>query len=242
MTGPHLPEGCAVVIGASGGLGRALTQQIVASGRFGAVHALSRSGTGAPSGAIDGRIDLEDETSIAAAAVRLESPARLVIVASGRLHGPGLVPEKALRMLDPAAMRQAFAINTVGPAMAARHFTPLFPREGRSVFAALSARVGSISDNRLGGWHSYRASKAALNMLIATIAIELARTRPAALCVGLHPGTVDTGLSKPFQGGVPDERLFTPDQSARLLLRVLDDLKPADSGGVYAWDGARIPA
>ena len=230
------------MIGASGGIGRALTEQIVASGRFAAVHALSRSGDGAPDGSTVGRIDLEDEASIAKAAASLSAPPRLVIVASGRLHGPGLAPEKALRMLDPAAMHQAFAINTVGPALVAKHVMPRFPREGRSVFAALSARVGSISDNRLGGWHSYRASKAALNMLIATIAIELARTRPAALCVGLHPGTVDTGLSKPFQGGVPGERLFTADHSADRLLQVIDGLTPTDSGGVFAWDGARIPA
>lgn len=230
------------MIGASGGIGRALTEQIVASGRFAAVHALSRSGDGAPDGSTGGRIDLEDEASIAKAAASLSAPPRLVIVASGRLHGPGLAPEKALRMLDPAAMHQAFAINTVGPALVAKHVMPLLPREGRSVFAALSARVGSISDNRLGGWHSYRASKAALNMLIATIAIELARTRPAALCVGLHPGTVDTGLSKPFQSGVPGERLFTADHSADRLLQVIDGLTSADSGGVFAWDGARIPA
>ena len=242
MTDIPPPDGCAVVIGASGGIGRALTRQIVATGRFGAVHALSRSGDDAPLGAIDGRIDLEDEASIAAAAARLETAPRLVIVASGRLHGRGLTPEKALRMLDPAAMHQAFAVNTIGPALVAKHFTPLFQREGRSVFAALSARVGSISDNRLGGWHSYRASKAALNMLIATIAIELARTRPAALCVGLHPGTVDTGLSKPFQGGVPGERLFTAAHSAAALLQVIDGLTPPDSGGLFAWDGARIPA
>ncbi|MDO9222906.1 MAG: SDR family NAD(P)-dependent oxidoreductase [Caulobacter sp.] len=242
MTDTTYPEGCAVVIGASGGIGRALTQQIVASGRFGAVHALSRSGARAPDGATGGRIDLEDEASIAEAAARLAPPPRLVIIASGRLHGPGLTPEKALRTLNPAAMHQAFAVNAVGPALVAKHFTPLVPREGRSVFAALSARVGSIGDNRLGGWHSYRASKAALNMLIATIAIELARTRPAALCVGLHPGTVDTGLSKPFQAGVPEARLFTADQSAGHLLRVVDGLGPADSGGLFAWDGARIPA
>ncbi|MFZ4607185.1 MAG: SDR family NAD(P)-dependent oxidoreductase [Caulobacter sp.] len=235
-------DGCAVVVGASGGLGAALTAALVDSGRFTAVHALSRQGLTAPAGALPGRLDLEDEASIAEAAARLDAPPRLLIVATGRLHGPGLSPEKALRQLDAAALVQAFAINSIGPALVAKHMLPLLPRTGRSAFAALSARVGSISDNRLGGWHGYRASKAALNMLIATMAIELARSRPEALCVGLHPGTVDTGLSRPFQAGVAAERLFTPSGSAAHLLRVLDGLTPADSGGVFAWDGSRIPA
>ena len=235
-------DGCAVVVGASGGIGAALTAALVAGGRFSAVHALSREGLTAPAGALPGRLDLEDEASIAAAAGRLDAPPRLVIVATGRLHGPGLAPEKALRQLDGSALMQAFAINAVGPALVAKHMLPLLPRTGRSAFAALSARVGSISDNRLGGWHGYRASKAALNMLIATLAIELARTRPQALCVGLHPGTVDTGLSRPFQAGVAQDRLFTPAGSAGHLLRVLDGLTPADSGRVFAWDGSVIPA
>jgi NAD(P)-dependent dehydrogenase (short-subunit alcohol dehydrogenase family) len=115
-------------------------------------------------------------------------------------------------------------------------------REQRAVFAALSARVGSISDNRLGGWHSYRASKAALNMLLRNLAVELGRSHPQAVVAGLHPGTVDTGLSRPFQKGVADGKLFAPAYSAERLLAVLDGLTPADSGGVFAWDGARIPA
>jgi NAD(P)-dependent dehydrogenase (short-subunit alcohol dehydrogenase family) len=113
-------------------------------------------------------------------------------------------------------------------------------QKGRSVFAALSARVGSISDNRSGGWYSYRASKAALNMLIQTLALEHARKFPLGVCVGIHPGTVDTNLSKPFQRGVPTERLFSPDLSAAYILKLVHQLKPADSGGLYAWDGQRI--
>ena len=115
------------------------------------------------------------------------------------------------------------------------------PRDRRAVFTALSARVGSIGDNRLGGWHSYRASKAALNMILRNLAVELGRTHPQAVVAGLHPGTVDTGLSAPFQKGVKPEKLFTADHSAERLLAVVDGLTPADSGGVYAWDGARIP-
>jgi NAD(P)-dependent dehydrogenase (short-subunit alcohol dehydrogenase family) len=129
----------------------------------------------------------------------------------------------------------------VGPALVAKHFLPLLPRQGRSVFAALSARVGSIGDNRLGGWHSYRASKAALNMLIKNASIELARTRPDAVIVGLHPGTVDTGLSKPFQRGVAHNKLFTPEYCAERLIAVTDGLTRDDTGHVFAWDGARVP-
>lgn len=242
MTDSADPSGSAIIVGASGGLGAALTAALVADGRFAEVHAMSRGGRAAPDGAIASPVDLTDEDSVAAAMARPVVAPRLVIVASGLLHAPGVSPEKALRALDPAAMAQLFAVNAVGPALVAKHVLPRLPRQGRAVFAALSARVGSISDNRLGGWHGYRASKAALNMLIATIAIELARARPEALCVGLHPGTVDTGLSRPFQGGVPEGRLFTAEQSATHLLRVISGLTPADSGGLFAWDGARIPA
>lgn len=236
------PQGSAIIVGASGGLGAALTDAIVTSGRFAEVHAMSRTGRAAPWGAVASPIDVTHEASVAEAMARPVAAPRLVIVASGLLHAPGISPEKALKALDPAAMAHLFAVNTIGPALVAKHALPRFARDDRAVFAALSARVGSISDNRLGGWHGYRASKAALNMLIATMAIELARTRPLALCVGLHPGTVDTGLSRPFQGGVSPERPFSPAESAAHLLRTLDGLTAADSGGVFAWDGSRIPA
>jgi len=138
-------------------------------------------------------------------------------------------------------MERAFRINTIGPALVAKHFLPLLSKDRKAVFAALSARVGSISDNRLGGWHAYRASKAALNMMIRTLSIELARQKPKALCVGLHPGTVDTDLSKPFQARVAKDKLFSPAHSARCLLTVLDGLGPEENGGVFAWDGGRVP-
>ncbi len=137
-------------------------------------------------------------------------------------------------------MRRSFEINTIGPALIAKHVLPLLPRDRRAVFAVLSARVGSISDNRLGGWYSYRASKAALNQIIRCLAIELAPKRPQAICVGLHPGTVDTALSKPFQGNVADTRLFTTDQSAAHLLNVIAALTPAQSGRVFDWAGQEI--
>ena len=163
-------------------------------------------------------------------------------MASGILHDDeALRPEKTWRALDGAALERVYRINAVGPALVAKHFLPLLARDRKSVFAALSARVGSISDNHLGGWHAYRASKAALNMLLRTFAIELARRNPRAICVGLHPGTVDTGLSAPFQANVPEGKLFTPDFAAARLLEVVDRLKPDDSGKVFAWDGQLIP-
>ncbi len=222
----------AVVIGASGGIGAAVTAQLRASGRFGVVHALSR-GTS---------LDLEDETTIAAAAGRVaDGPIpTLIFVATGVLHD-GLTPERSYRSMTADHLLRDYRINAVGPALVARHFVPLFPRDRRAVFAALSARVGSIGDNRLGGWHAYRASKAALNMILRNLAVELARSHPQAVVAGLHPGTVRTDLSAPFQKGVPAGRLFTPDVSATRLLTVIDGLGPADSGGVFAWDGARIP-
>lgn len=229
----------AVVIGASGGIGSALAEVLVATGAE--VHALSRRGE-APPGTQAGRLDLADEASIAAAADRIgaDGSVDLVIVAAGLLHDARVAPEKSYRDLDADRLAAYFAVNSIGPTLVARHFLPLLPRQGRSVFAVLSARVGSISDNRLGGWYGYRASKAALNMLVKTLAIELARTRPEAICVTLHPGTVDTPLSRPFQRGVPADKLFAPAFAAERLLSVIDGLTPADSGNCFAWNGARI--
>ena len=164
--------------------------------------------------------------------------ADMVFVATGLLHDADRGPEKALRDLDPAWLAKQYAVNTIGPALIAKHFLPILPRTGRSVFAALSARVGSISDNRLGGWYGYRASKAALNQLIRTLAIEDKRRNDRGIVVALHPGTVDTRLSRPFQQRGRD--LFQPDRAAVQLLDVLDALKPTDSGKLFAWDGAEI--
>ncbi|MBC2669599.1 SDR family NAD(P)-dependent oxidoreductase [Novosphingobium piscinae] len=233
------------VFGAGGGIGAALVAQLISRDDVGEVFALSRTAPPVPADTRGKRVplafDLTDEASIAAAAARIAAPLDLCIIATGILTLPdGTGPEKGARQIDPAAMARVFALNTIGPALIAKHLLPLLPRDRPSVFAALSARVGSIGDNRMGGWHSYRASKAALNMLVRNFAIELGRTHRLAICVGLHPGTVDTGLSAPFQRGVPAEQLFTPELSAAHLLRVIDGLTPADSGGCFAWDGARI--
>jgi NAD(P)-dependent dehydrogenase (short-subunit alcohol dehydrogenase family) len=235
----------AAVFGAGGGLGSAVVELLAESPRVARVHAFSRASPVPRLPKVDAaHFDLDDEASIAAAAARCraEGPLHLVLVATGVLHaGTVIQPEKSWRTLDPEAMARSFAVNAIGPALIARHFLDLLARDERAVFAALSARVGSIGDNRLGGWYSYRASKAALHMLIRTFAIELARRNPGALCVALHPGSVDTALSRPFQAAVPAGRLFTPRHAAERLLAVVDALGPADSGGVFAWDGSRIP-
>ena len=185
-------------------------------------------------------VDPTDEASVIRAAAGIES-VDLAIVTTGMLHEDQQRPERALKELDPAGLARSFAINTIAPAIVAKHLIPKMPRDRRAVFVVLGARVGSIGDNRTGGWHGYRASKAALVMMMKTIAIETARTRPHAIIVTLHPGTVDTGMSKPFQGNVALEKLLTPAFSAECLLSVIDGLTPADSGGHFAWDGTRIP-
>jgi NAD(P)-dependent dehydrogenase (short-subunit alcohol dehydrogenase family) len=222
----------AVVIGASGGIGAALEAALIDEGI--AVQGFARSETG------DRHIDLEDEASIAAAAGRITGSPTLVVVATGLLHDGERGPEKAMRDLDPAWMARNFAINAIGPALVAKHVLPLMPKSGRMVFAVLSARVGSISDNKLGGWYGYRASKAAVNQLVRTLAIEDKRRNSSGIVVALHPGTVDTGLSRPFQANVSPGRLFKPDRAAVQLLDVIDGLRAPDSGKLFAWDGVEV--
>ena len=232
------------MVGAGGGLGGALLARLARADPDRPLLALSRRRPDSlPQNAIWAYLDLTEEATVEAAAAQLDALGApdLIVVATGRLHGEGLTPEKSWRSLSAESLMAAFAVNAVGPALVAKHLLPRLPRDRRAVFAALSARVGSIGDNRLGGWHAYRASKAALNQLVRTLAIELARQRPQAICVALHPGTVDTALSAPFQGGVAAETLFTTDFAAERLLAVLEGLTPADSGGFFAWDGAPIP-
>ncbi|MEO1245362.1 MAG: SDR family NAD(P)-dependent oxidoreductase [Pseudomonadota bacterium] len=236
------------VFGSGGGIGSALVDALLARPGVAEIHALSRPGREANPGHADeqGRlrrigVDIDCDESLAAAARDVGGPLDLVIVASGTLHGKSFRPERRISDLDAATMLEVFRINTVAPALVGKHYLPLLRKDRAAVFAALSARVGSIGDNRLGGWTSYRASKAALNMVLRNFAIEQARTRPQTIVVGLHPGTVDTELSKPFAGRVPPEQLFTPERSAAHLLSVIDGLGPDDSGAVFAWDGQRVP-
>jgi NAD(P)-dependent dehydrogenase (short-subunit alcohol dehydrogenase family) len=229
-----LPEGgVAVVVGSTGGIGAALLQRIGASGRFAAVLGLCRSG--------GPRLDLEEEETIAAAAgeVARAGNLRLLVDATGILSDAEMAPEKSLARIDPVQMARSFRINAIGPALLVKHFAPLFPREGKSVFATLSARVGSIGDNALGGWISYRSAKAALNQIVRTSAVEMARRRPEHVMLALHPGTVETRLSRPFaRSGL---RVLTPGQSAERLLAVIDRAEPSDTGGFFSHDGERLP-
>jgi NAD(P)-dependent dehydrogenase (short-subunit alcohol dehydrogenase family) len=232
----------AAVIGATGRIGSAITELLAREG-FETVHALSRSGFSSEGSVRTGRIDIELEPSIAAAAQELRegAPLRLVLVATGLLHATDHQPEKTYRSLDPDLLARSFRVNAIGPALVAKHMLPLLPKNGKSIFAVISARVGSIEDNRLGGWYGYRASKAALNQLMRTLAVELRRQKPDAISVALHPGTVDTALSQPFQSGVESSKLFAPAYAAERLLTVLNSLSGADTGGFFAWDGQKIP-
>lgn len=251
--GHHKPDrpSAAAIFGASGGIGSAIVAKLAqddihlwAGSRRGNKHSGAHSDTPSNANIIPFQFDLTDEASIAAAADRMrdDSP-ELIIVATGILTLPdGIGPERSYKKINPESMAQLFELNTIGPALVAKHVLPLLPKNRRTVFAALSARVGSIEDNSLGGWHSYRASKTALNMLLKNFAIELSRTHEHAIVAGLHPGTVDSELSKPFQASVPEGKLFTPEYSAAKMLAVLDRLTPADSGGVFDWAGKHIPA
>ncbi len=221
------------MIGSGGGLGRALLAALGAGGVYDRVIGLGR-GTEPP-------LDLLSEPGIAAAAafVAGAGEVRLVLDATGFLHGAGFSPERSMRALDPAHMAHAYAVNAIGPALLMKHFCPLLPRQGRSVFATLSARVGSIGDNRLGGWHSYRAAKAALNQLVRTASVEMGRSHPEAILAALHPGTVATPLSAPFaKSGLA---VRPAEEAAQDLLAVIAGLGAADSGGFFDQTGAVVP-
>jgi len=233
----------AAVFGASGGIGAAISR--VLADRDVQVYAGSRSGEVPKHQNLRPfRFDLEDEESIAAAAETMaESPPQLVVIATGVLTlADGTGPERAAKAIDPQAMAQVMAINTIGPALIAKYVLPLMPRDERFVFAAISAKAGSISDNGIGGWHAYRASKAALNMLVKNWAIEMGRTHEQGCVIALHPGTVDTALSKPFQSNLPEGQLTNRRESALNLLGVMTDAGPGESGKLLDYKGREIPA
>ncbi len=230
------------VVGASGGIGRAMCNLLNDDPRVQSVHAFSRREIDSTGKIQWFPMDIADEHSIKSAMDAIgDARFDIVLVMTGVLHGgEQLQPERRLEEVSADSMTRVFAINTIGPALVAKHLLPRLAKNRKTVFAALSARVGSIGDNRLGGWVSYRASKAALNQVLRTLAIEHARRWPDSAVVALHPGTVDTPLSKPFTGSTPGDKLFTPEKSAGYLLNVIDGLTNEDTGGFFAWDGSRI--
>ena len=244
----------ALVTGASSGIGLAVVRELLDAGNVGCVYAVARGAQDSAAlsdlAATHGErllpvaADLTcaaDLQALAARVAECTDALHLVFNAAGVLHAPGVRPEKSLASLRSEVLAQVFALNAFAPVLLVQALLPLLRHRAPMVLASLSARVGSIGDNQRGGWYAYRASKAAQNQLFRTLAIELRRTHPTACCVLLHPGTVDTPLSQPFQGGVPADKLFTPKQAARQLLALVARMTPADSGRFYAWDGSEVP-
>ncbi|KYC35891.1 cell-cell signaling protein [Scytonema hofmannii PCC 7110] len=189
-------------------------------------------------------MDITDESQIADVVQKIRTEVQqlhLVINCVGMLHESSLEPEKSLRQINPEHLMRYFQVNSIGSVLLAKHLLPLFRHKERSVFASISAKVGSIGDNQLGGWYGYRASKAALNMFLRTVAIEYGRTSPKTIVVTLHPGTTDTRLSKPFQANVPPEKLFSVERTVTQLLSVIEQLEEDDSGKFFSWDGSQLP-
>ena len=216
----------ALIIGSSGGIGSAMCSALEKLGI--AVTRRSRRGDG---------LQITDETSVNRCVGVLEGPFDLIFVATGALEIGGSRPEKKLEQISAKAMMDQFAVNCIGPSLVLKHAHRLLPRDRRAMFVALSARVGSIGDNRLGGWYSYRTAKAALNQMLHSAAIELARTHPESICAALHPGTVQTEFTRKYAGRNP---AVLPAEASEKLLKVMDDLTPQHSGGFFDWSGAEV--
>jgi len=251
-----LPAGSNVLIqGASRGIGLEFARQLLAAPQVDRIFAACRSPqTATALASLAARetrlrivaLDVLDEDSIRAASVAMAATAprlHLIVNCAGLLHdaATGIAPEKRLADVRQQALATSFAVNAFGPLLVAKHFEGLLAHKERAVFASISARVGSIGDNRLGGWYAYRGAKAAQNMFTKTLSIEWARSRRNVICVALHPGTTDTDLSRPFQANVAPEKLFSSERTVRQLLAVIDALQPEDTGRFLGWDGAEIP-
>ena len=230
------------IIGTTGSIGKAFLEYYLSDDNTDKVYSISRSRNGIEDRKIiDLNLNFTDKNDYhtLSSSIPKDSLDR-VIIASGVLHDGDLQPEKTISSLDLDNFQKVFNVNTFAPALLLKVFFPLIKRNSDALIGVLSARVGSISDNRIGGWYAYRASKAALNMIIKTAAIELERRDKTAKIIGLHPGTVDTNLSKPFQGGTPEEKIFTPEQSIDYLTKVIDSSTPQDTGKIFDWQGKEI--
>jgi NAD(P)-dependent dehydrogenase (short-subunit alcohol dehydrogenase family) len=245
----------ALIVGANGGIGLGFVKALMARDNFTKIYGTYRDRANAeelltlsqknPDKLVCLNIDLTDETQIADAVKQISTEVdtlNLVLYCAGILHQGNIQPEKSLKQIVPENLLDYFQINSIGAVLLAKYLMPLYRNNlDKSIFACISAKVGSIGDNRLGGWYGYRASKAALNMFVKTIAIEYSRRCPKTIVVALHPGTTDTRLSKPFQKNVPPEKLFTVEYTVERLMTVLANLKSEDSGEFFSWDGSRLP-
>lgn len=244
----------ALIVGASQGIGLGFVKKLLPDDRIAKIYATYRQ----PESAAEllaladehqGRLiclslEITDEAQMIATLQKIRADVNklhLVVNCVGVLHSGNLQPEKSLRHLNTENLLYYFQVNSIGGVLLAKHLLPLFRHSDRSVLVSISAKLGSIGDNQLGGWYGYRASKAALNMFMRTAAIEYARSCPKAVVVTLHPGTTDTGLSRPFQSNVSPQKLFPPERTVNQLLAVIEQLQEGDSGQFFSWDGSRLP-
>ena len=244
----------ALIVGASQGIGLGFVKSLLQQDNFKFIYATYRNSDTAGE-LLDLerqygdrlkclQVDITEESQIAAATKEIQNSVKqlhLAIYCVGVLHDRQISPEKSLRQIEPEKLIYSFQVNSIGAVLLAKHLMPLFNKKERSIFASISAKVGSIGDNRLGGWYGYRASKAALNMFLKTTAIEYSRRCPKTIVVALHPGTTDTRLSQPFQKNVPPGKLFPVEHTVNLLSKVISGLEIKDSGEFFSWDGTRLP-
>lgn len=243
------PPTAALIVGAGQGIGLEFVRQLLQREDISRLYATYRNLQTELLAIADSRLsclpmDITDEAQIAAVVKTIQTETKAlhaVINCVGVLHDGPMQPEKSLRQLKAEQLLHYFHVNSIGAVLVAKHVQPLLKHSDRALLATISAKIGSIGDNQLGGWYGYRASKAALNMFMRTTAIEYKRTCPRAIVVTLHPGTTDTQLSQPFQRNVPPEKLFSVDRTVKQLLAVLDQLQERDSGEFFSWDGSRLP-
>ncbi|MBD2194543.1 MULTISPECIES: SDR family NAD(P)-dependent oxidoreductase [Calothrix] len=243
-----------LIVGASQGIGLGFVKKLLQDERISRIYATYRQAESAGElitladanreRLICLSVDITEESEIAAAIEKIRTQVNklhLLVNCVGLLHAENIQPEKSLRQINADNLLQYFQVNSIASVLLAKHLLPLFKHKERSVFASISAKIGSIGDNNLGGWYGYRASKAALNMFMRTAAIEYARSCPKTFVVTLHPGTTDTRLSRPFQSHVPPEKLFSVERTVTQLLNVIEQLQDGDSGQFFSWDGSRLP-
>lgn len=244
----------ALIVGASQGIGLGFVKSLLQDNSIAKIYATYRNADSATElislqseysqKLVCLSMDIIQESQISAAVEKIGAEIdklHLVINCVGILHQGEMQPEKSLRQINPDNLIRYFQVNSIGGVLLAKHLQPLFKHQEKNVFACISAKIGSIGDNRLGGWYGYRASKAALNMFMRTTAIEYSRRCPRTIVVTLHPGTTDTNLSQPFQRNVPPEKLFPVERTVKQLLSVITNLKPEDSGEFFSWDGSPLP-